>query len=242
MMCRPRRDDAAQPDNVGVTRRVRPGLRSVMDYAIARQRMVVEQLISRGIRHQGVLHAMAKVRRHLFVEEAFWGRAYGDYSLPIGEKQTISQPFMVAFMMELLELEKDHRVLEVGTGSGYQTAILAELGAKVYSIERNRGLALRARRRLESLGYYDTWIRIGDGSAGWKEKAPFDAIIVSAGAPSIPRCLTEQLADNGRLVLPVGQESNQVLMKGTKRGTTVRWTELGNCTFVKLIGAQGWDE
>lgn len=213
-----------------------------MDYAVARQRMVAEQLVRRGITHQRVLHAMGKVHRHLFVEEAFWGRAYGDYSLPIGEKQTISQPFMVAYMTELLELEKDQRVLEIGTGSGYQTAILAEMGAKVYSIERNRRLALRARRRLESLGYCDTWIRIGDGSVGWKEKAPFDAIIVSAGAPSIPQCLAEQLADNGRLVLPVGQAWNQVLTKGTKRGTTVRWTELGNCTFVKLIGEHGWDE
>ena len=213
-----------------------------MDYTVARQRMVAEQLVRRGITHEGVLHAMAKVHRHLFVEEAFWGRAYGDYSLPIGEKQTISQPFMVALMTELLDLEKDQRVLEIGTGSGYQTAILAELGAKVYSLERNRRLASGARRRLESLGYYDTWIRTGDGSVGWKEKAPFDAIIVSAGAPNVPRGLTEQLADNGRLVLPVGSVSNQILMKGTKRGTTVLWTELGVCTFVKLIGEQGWNE
>lgn len=213
-----------------------------MDYAVARQRMVAEQLVRRGITHQGVLYAMAKVHRHLFVEEAFWGRAYGDYSLPIGEKQTISQPFMVALMTELLELKKDQRVLEIGTGSGYQTAILAELGAKVYSIERNRRLASRARYRLESLGYHHTWTRVGDGSIGWKDKAPFDAIIVSAGAPSIPQCLAEQLADGGRLVLPVGQPWNQALKKGTKRGTTVRWTDLGNCTFVKLIGEQGWDE
>lgn len=213
-----------------------------MDYAVARQRMVAEQLVRRGITHQGVLYAMAKVHRHLFVEEAFWARAYGDYSLPIGEKQTISQPFMVALMAELLELKKDQRVLEVGTGSGYQTAILAELGAKVYSIERNRKLASRARYRLESLGYHHTWIRVGDGSIGWKDKAPFDAIIVSAGAPSIPQCLTEQLGDGGRLVLPVGQPWIQALKKGTKRGTAVYWTDLGNCNFVKLIGEQGWDE
>jgi protein-L-isoaspartate(D-aspartate) O-methyltransferase len=213
-----------------------------MDYAVARQRMVAEQLVRRGIAHQGVLDAMAKVHRHLFVEEAFWGRAYGDYSLPIGEKQTISQPFMVALMTGALELKKDQRVLEIGTGSGYQTAILAELGVKVYSVERNRLLALRARRRLESLGYYHAWIRVGDGSIGWKEKAPFDAIIVSAGAPSIPQRLTEQLVDGGRLVLPVGELWSQVLKKGTKRGTTIRWTDLGHCTFVKLIGKQGWGE
>ncbi|MDE2059576.1 MAG: protein-L-isoaspartate(D-aspartate) O-methyltransferase [candidate division NC10 bacterium] len=212
-----------------------------MDYAVARQRMVAEQLVRRGITHPGVLQAMGKVPRHLFVEEAFWGRAYGDCPLPIGEKQTISQPFMVALMTELLELEADQRVLEIGTGSGYQTAILTEMGVKVYSVERNRTLALRARYRLESLGYYHAWIRAGDGSIGWKEKAPFNAIIVSAGAPKIPMSLAEQLADHGRLVLPVGQPWNQVLKKGVKRGTTIRWTDLGHCAFVKLIGQQGWD-
>src|SRR3972149_5498261 len=150
-----------------------------MDYLVARQRMVAEQLVRRGITHHRVLQAMAKVHRHLFVEEAFWGRAYGNYPLPIGEKQTISQPFTVALMAEALELEEDQRVLEIGTGSGYQTAILVELGVKVYSIERNRTLALRARRRLESFGYDDGWIRVADGSVGWKEKAPFDAIVVT---------------------------------------------------------------
>lgn len=211
-----------------------------MDYAVARQRMVAEQLVRRGITHSRVLRAMAEVHRHLFVEEAFWGRAYGNYSLPIGEKQTISQPFMVALIAEALDLEEDQRVLEIGTGSGYQTAILMELGAKVYSIERNRTLALRAQRRLESLGYHHAWIRVGDGSVGWKEKAPFDAIVVSAGAPTIPMSLVEQLAENGRLVVPVGQLRNQVLKKGTKRGTSIHWADLGNCVFVKLIGQQGW--
>lgn len=213
-----------------------------MDYTVARQRMIAEQLVRRGITHPRVLQAMAKVQRHLFVEEAFWGRAYGDYSLPIGEKQTISQPFMVALMTELLDLDAHQRVLEIGTGSGYQTAILAELGAKVYSIERHKALASRARRRLESLGYYQVWIRVGDGSVGWKDRAPFDAIIVGAGAPNIPMSLTEQLVDNGRLVLPVGQPSNQILKKGTKRGPFIHWTDLTSCTFVKLIGRQGWDE
>ena len=212
-----------------------------MDYLVARQRMVAEQLVRRGITHHRVLEAMAKVHRHLFVEEAFWGRAYGNYPLPIGEKQTISQPFTVALMTEALELEEDQRVLEIGTGSGYQTAILVELGAKVYSIERNRTLALRARRRLESFGYDDAWIRVGDGSVGWKEKAPFDAIVVTAGAPQIPTSLIEQLTENGRLVVPVGQLRNQVLKKGTRSGTSIRWTDLGDCAFVKLIGEQGWD-
>lgn len=213
-----------------------------MDYTVARQRMIAEQLVRRGITHPRVLQAMAKVERHLFVEEAFWGRAYGDYALPIGEKQTISQPFMVALMTELLELEAYQRVLEIGTGSGYQTAILAELDVKVYSIERHRTLASRARGRLDSLGYYHAWIRVGDGTVGWQEKAPFDAIIVSASAPNIPMSLTEQLVDNGRLVLPVGQPRSQVLKKGTKRGSSIHWTDLRPCRFVKLIGQQGWDE
>ena len=210
------------------------------DFAVARQRMVAEQLLERGIEGAKVLQAIGKVHRHLFLEEAFWGRAYGDYPLPIGEKQTISQPFMVALMTEALELEQHDRVLEVGTGSGYQTAILAELAAKVYSVERITSLALRARERLESLGYYNVLLRIGDGSVGWKEMAPFDAIVVSAGAPQVPMGLVDQLGEDGRLVMPVGQIQKQVLKKGTKKGANVIWTDLGNCTFVKLVGQQGW--
>lgn len=212
------------------------------DYAVARQRMVAEQLLRRGIQDQRVLQAMGKVHRHLFVEEALWGRAYGDYPLPILEKQTISQPFMVALMTEALELKEHERVLEVGTGSGYQTAILAELAAKVYSIERIRALAMRAIRRIESLGYYNVLIRVGDGSVGWKEMAPFDAILVTAGTPQVPIRLVEQLGEDGRLVVPVGQAENQVLRKGTKKGATIHWTELGNCVFVKLVGEQGWSD
>ena len=212
------------------------------DYAVARQRMIAEQLLRRGIQDQRVLQAMGKVHRHLFVEEALWGRAYGDYPLPIGEKQTISQPFMVALMTEALELKEHERVLEVGTGSGYQTAILAELAAKVYSIERIRAFAMRAIRRIESLGYYNVLIRVGDGSVGWKEMAPFDAILVTAGTPQVPIRLVEQLAEDGRLVVPVGQAENQVLRKGTKKGADIHWTELGNCVFVKLVGEQGWND
>jgi len=212
------------------------------DYAVARQRMVAEQFLRRGIQDQRVLQAMGKVHRHLFVEEALWGRAYGDYPLPIGEKQTISQPFMVALMTEALELKEHERVLEVGTGSGYQTVILAELAAKVYSIERIRALAMRAIRRIESLGYYNVLIRVGDGSVGWKAMAPFDAILVTAGTPQVPIRLVEQLGEDGRLVVPVGQEENQVLRKGTKKGADIHWTELGNCVFVKLVGEQGWSD
>jgi len=212
------------------------------DYAVARQRMVAEQLLRRGIQDQRVLQAMGKVHRHLFVEEALWARAYGDYPLPIGEKQTISQPFMVALMTEALELKGHERILEVGTGSGYQTAILAELAAKVYSIERISALAMRAIRRIESLGYYNVLIRVGDGSVGWKEMAPFDAILVTAGTPQVPIRLVEQLGEDGRLVVPVGQAENQVLRKGTKKGANIHWTELGNCVFVKLVGEQGWSD
>ena len=212
------------------------------DYAVARQRMVGEQLLRRGIQDQRVLQAMGNVHRHLFVEEALWARAYGDYPLPIGEKQTISQPFMVALMTEALELKEHERVLEVGTGSGYQTAILAELASKVYSIERIRALAMRAIRRIESLGYYNVLIRVGDGSVGWKEMAPFDAILVTAGTPQVPIRLIEQLGEDGRLVVPVGQAENQVLRKGTKKGATIHWTELGTCVFVKLVGEQGWND
>lgn len=210
------------------------------EYAVVRQRMVAEQLVRRGIGNPGVLKAMASVPRHLFVEEALWGRAYGDYSLPIRESQTISQPFMVALMTEALELGATERVLEVGTGSGYQTAILAELAAKVYSIERLRPMARRAMQRLDSLGYYNILIRVGDGSLGWKEMAPFDAIIVSAGTPRVPPSLLEQLAESGRIVVPVGEIENQILKKGIKKGTEIYWSDLGNCVFVKLVGEQGW--
>jgi protein-L-isoaspartate(D-aspartate) O-methyltransferase len=210
------------------------------DYAVARQRMVTEQLLGRGIKDPVVLRAMGKVHRHLFVEEALRGRAYGDHSLPIGEKQTISQPFMVALMIEALELKKHERVLEIGTGSGYQTAVLAELVAKVFSVERIKLLAQRARERLEALGYYTVLSRIGDGSVGWKEMAPFDAIVVSAAAPEVPPHLIEQLADKGRIVVPVGSPDRQVLKKGTRDGQALHWTELGDCVFVRLVGEQGW--
>ncbi len=211
-----------------------------MDFAIPRERMVTEQLERRGIRDARVLRAMGKIPRHRFVDEALSGRAYGDYPLPIGERQTISQPYMVALMTEALELVGHERVLEIGTGCGYQTAILAELCSKVYSIERIKALADRAIRTLDSLGNYNVLLRVGDGSLGWREEAPFDAILVTAAAPTIPDPLVEQLAPKGRLVIPVGDAYSQELRKGVKEVDAVRWTDLGGCVFVKLIGDQGW--
>ena len=211
-----------------------------MEFAIPRERMVTEQVTRRGVRDARVLRAMGKVLRHRFVDEALSGRAYGDYPLPIGERQTISQPYMVALMSEALELVGHERVLEIGTGSGYQTAILAELCTKVYSIERIKGLADRAIRMLDSLGYYNVLVRVGDGSLGWREEAPFDAILVTAAAPTVPGALVEQLIPKGRLVVPVGDAYSQELRKGVKEDEGMHWTDLGGCVFVKLIGNQGW--
>ena len=209
-------------------------------YKIARQRMVETQLIPRGIKDKRVLDAVKKVPRHLFVDEAFYGQAYGDFPLPIGEEQTISQPFMVAVMTEALELKGDERVLELGTGSGYQTAILAELCHKVFSIERISPLAGRARKVLDKLGYGNVVVKIGDGTLGWKEEATFDAIIVTAGAPEIPQPLTEQLKIGGRLVIPVGGEFMQSLIRIRKTEKVIEKEDLGGCRFVKLIGEHGW--
>jgi protein-L-isoaspartate(D-aspartate) O-methyltransferase len=202
--------------------------------------MISEQLERRGIRDQRVLRAIAKVPRHVFVEEALVGRAYGDHPLPIGEGQTISQPYMVALMSEALELAGHERVLEIGTGSGYQTAVLAELCAKVFTIERLKGLADRAMRRLDDLGCYNVLARVGDGSLGWREEAPFDAVMVTAAAPDVPPALVEQLAVKGRLVIPVGDAHTQVLRKCVREESAVQWTELGGCVFVKLIGQHAW--
>jgi len=212
------------------------------EYALPRQRMVTEQLQRRGIRDERVLRALGKVHRHRFVDEALVGRAYGDYPLPIGEGQTISQPYMVAVMSEALDLTGEERVLEVGTGSGYQTAVLAELSGKVFSIERIKSLADRAVRILDSLGYYNVLVKVGDGTLGWRDEAPFDRILITAGAPAIPEPLIEQLAIGGRMVVPVGEPSGQVLQKGVRSASGMHWTELGSCVFVKLIGQQAWPE
>jgi protein-L-isoaspartate(D-aspartate) O-methyltransferase len=212
-----------------------------MDFPKARLKMVEDQIVSRGIRDPRVISAMEKVPRHLFVEEALQGQAYSDHPLPIGEKQTISQPYMVALMTEALQLKGKEKVLEVGAGSGYQTAILAELAEKVFSIERIRSLAIRARELLYDLGYLNFEIKILDGTYGWVEEAPFDAIIVTAGAPDIPQPLLDQLATGGRLVIPVGDAYVQDLMRVTKTTEGVKKENLGGCRFVRLIGKYGWE-
>jgi protein-L-isoaspartate(D-aspartate) O-methyltransferase len=203
--------------------------------------MVEDQIISRGIKDARVIAAMRKVPRHLFVEEALQSQAYSDHPLPIGEKQTISQPYMVALMTEALQLKGNEKVLEIGGGSGYQTAILAELSGKVFSIERIRSLAIRARQLLYELGYYNVELKIFDGTYGWMEEAPFDAIVVAAGAPDIPQPLLDQLAMDGRLVIPVGDAYVQDLIRVTKTVEGIKREDLGGCRFVKLIGRYGWE-
>ena len=213
-----------------------------MDYESERKIMVAEQLIIRGIKDRRVLDAMGKVPRHLFVEEALRSRAYGDYPLPIGEKQTISQPYMVALMTESLELKGNEKVLEIGTGSGYQSAVLAELCDKVYSVERIKSLAVRARKQLDLLGYMNVAIKIFDGTYGWLEYAPYDAIIVTAGAPDIPKIIVDQLSVGGRMVIPIGDEFSQTLVKVEKKKDGITTTNICGCVFVKLVGNHGWKE
>jgi protein-L-isoaspartate(D-aspartate) O-methyltransferase len=213
----------------------------MIDIPKARLKMVEEQIISRGIEDPRVIAAMKKVPRHLFVEEALQSQAYSDHPLPIGEKQTISQPYMVALMTEALQLKGREKVLEIGAGSGYQAAILAELAAKVFSIERIRSLAIKARKLLYELGYFNVEIRVSDGTYGWLEESPFDGIIVTAGSPDIPQPLIDQLAMGGRLVIPVGDAYVQDLIRVTQTEEGIRREDLGGCRFVKLIGKYGWE-
>lgn len=205
-----------------------------------RNRMVDEQLIPRGIKDKRVLSAMRKVPRHMFVNKGMEDVAYGDYALPIEEGQTISQPYMVGAMTEAMELKGDEKVLEIGTGSGYQTAILAELSARVCSIERIASLALRAENALCLLGYSNVTIRVFNGTLGWKEESPFDAIIVTAGAPYVPQTLVDQLAGGGRLIIPVGDRYSQMLTKVIKTLSGATTVNLFPCVFVPLIGEEGW--
>ncbi len=211
-------------------------------YRLARERMVESQIKARGIKDERVLKAMLKVPRHLFVDEALRDQAYGDFPLPIGEGQTISQPYIVALMTEALELKGNERVLEVGTGSGYQTAILAELALWVYTIERFPTLLERAKKVLTELGYKNISFKLDDGTLGWKEVAPFDAIIVTAASPDIPPPLVEQLSEGGRIVIPVGDEFSQTLIKGVKKGGKLHTKALEPVRFVKLVGAYGFKE
>jgi protein-L-isoaspartate(D-aspartate) O-methyltransferase len=214
----------------------------MIDFPKARVKMVEEQIISREIKDPRVIAAMKKVPRHLFVEEALQSQAYSDHPLPIGEKQTISQPYMVALMTEALQLTGKERVLEIGAGSGYQTAILAELAERVFSIERIRPLAIRARQLIYELGYFNVEIKIFDGTYGWAEEGPFEAIMVTAGAPDIPQALLDQLTIGGRLVIPVGDAFVQDLIRITKTGEGIKKEDLGGCRFVKLIGKYGWND
>jgi protein-L-isoaspartate(D-aspartate) O-methyltransferase len=212
------------------------------DYRLARERMVKNQLVSRGISDRGVLQAMEKIHRHLFVEEALAGEAYNDHPLPIGHKQTISQPYIVALMTEALELTGKETVLEIGTGSGYQTAILAELAKTVYTVERIEPLLQKSKRLLEEMGYTNVRFKVSDGTRGWEDYAPYDAIIVTAGAPKVPQPLLDQLSDGGRLVIPIGNRYSQDLMRVTKAKTRFIEENLGGCRFVDLIGTHGWNE
>ncbi len=202
--------------------------------------MVQTQLRDRGIRDPRVIRAMRKVPRHLFVEPALVNRAYDDDPLPIGAKQTISQPYIVGYMLQALKLKGTERVLEVGTGSAYQTALLAELCANVFSVEKLRELAVQARTRLDELRYYNVALHMGDGTLGWSEHAPYDAIIVAAGAPKTPAPLAQQLAAGGRLIIPIGDDQSQTLKLTTRTPTGLEETDLGGCRFVKLLGRYGW--
>jgi len=203
--------------------------------------MVETQLIPRGIKDKRVINAMLTIPRHLFVpEEALWSQAYSDFPLPIGEKQTISQPYIVALMTEAIELKGAERILEIGTGSGYQTAILSMLAEKVYSIERISSLAARARKVLDSINCSNVVIKIGDGTLGWPEESPYDAILTTAAAPEIPKCYIDQLKIGGRLIIPVGDVYSQVLVKVIKTKDGIIKQDMGGCRFVKLIGRYGW--
>jgi protein-L-isoaspartate(D-aspartate) O-methyltransferase len=208
----------------------------------ARRRMLEEQLRNRQINDERVLEAMGRIPRERFVLPADTFAAYDDQALPIGSGQTISQPYMVALMTELLEIEPGDRILEIGTGSGYQTAILACLARQVYSVERLPELSEQAGNRLRELGLSNVMLRVGDGTLGWPEEAPFDGVIVTAGAPSVPPALVEQLADRGRLVVPVGGGGYQTLTVIERRGKTTIERPGIACRFVPLIGEAGWDE
>jgi protein-L-isoaspartate(D-aspartate) O-methyltransferase len=204
--------------------------------------MVATQLERRGIRDPRVLDAMRTVKRHYFVDPAFRDRAYDDSPLPLEQGQTISQPYVVARMLSLLAPQKSQRVLEVGTGSGYQTALLAELAYKVFSIERHMALLQQARRALDEQGYSNVVLRSGDGTIGWMEFAPFERIIISAATPSFPATLFSQLAEGGTMIFPMGELRQQELIFVEKSGGEAVVREAGQVSFVPLIGKEGWPQ
>ncbi len=202
--------------------------------------MIQEQLLPRGIDDRLTLKAMRDVPRHVFVDDAMWGRAYGDYPLPIAAGQTISQPFIVAYMTQALGLAGTERVLEIGTGSGYQAAVLSRICDKVFTVERVHTLLASARRLFDKLRYYNIVAKLDDGTLGWPENGPYDAIVVTAGGPVIPAPLVDQLADGGRLIMPVGDQSIQKLQLLIKREEAIEITDLESVRFVNLIGEHGW--
>jgi protein-L-isoaspartate(D-aspartate) O-methyltransferase len=219
------------------------GAESSDGYAVARRRMVEEQLRDRGIRDERVLAAMAEIPRHVFVDPAFVQRAYGDHALPTAEGQTISQPWIVARMLELLEAGPDDRVLEIGTGSGYQTALVARLAGNVFSVERVPSLLRLAQQRLDALGIRNVALRHGDGTLGWQEYAPYARVLVSAAAPRVPEALRTQLAEGGALVIPVGGAKLQHLEVWHRLpGDRWRHERRGECRFVPLLGRDAWRE
>jgi protein-L-isoaspartate(D-aspartate) O-methyltransferase len=213
---------------------------SADEYAIRRRQMVERQLVPRGITDLRVLEAISALPRHLFVEEALQGKAYSDNALPIGSRQTISQPYIVGLMTQLLKVGPADRVLEIGTGSGYQTALLSRLARTVHTIERLRALSTRAKQILRGIGCDNVHFRVGDGTAGWPEEAPFSRILVTAGAPAVPAPLLAQLDTGGRLVIPVGEEKQQVLQVVIRGRAGFRTEQYDACVFVKLIGQEGW--
>ncbi len=213
-----------------------------MDFKKLREKMVEEQLIPRGISDLSTLKTLGKVERHRFVPSEFLKSAYGDHPLPIGSGQTISQPYIVALMTEALRLTGREKILEIGTGSGYQAAILAELAAEVYSIERIPVLAERASKVLSELGYKNIKIDVRDGSLGWQEHAPYDAIIITASCPGEPKTLLSQFAEGGRLIVPIGAAFGQVLTLFEKQGGAIISHEICGCVFVPMVGREGWKD
>jgi len=214
----------------------------LMKYERQRDEMVRTQIEGRGVTDPKVLFALRKVPRHLFVSEAMRDQAYGDFPLPIGEQQTISQPYIVAEMTQALQPNEEDRILEIGTGSGYQAAVLAEIVFRVYTIERIHALLVKTRKLFDKLQYHNIVTKYSDGTKGWEDESPFDGIIVTAGSPEIPNTLVSQLAVGGRMVIPVGDRYSQELIKLYKDERGIHKTNLGGCRFVRLVGEHGWRE
>ena len=214
----------------------------MFDFKSLQEEMVTQQIMRRGVVTPRVIEAFRKVPRHLFVPEEFWSHSYNDHPLPIGEGQTISQPYMVALMTDLLNLKEDEKALEIGTGSGYQAAILAELAKEVYTIERHKVLAERAEKLLKDLKYLNVKVLVGDGTKGWEEFSPYQKIIVTASAPNVPQPLFEQLDETGKLVIPIGGRWSQDLILIEKRKGKMIKRSICGCVFVPLIGEYGYGD